>query len=69
MGQGTGAGTSISLPKDINRFSDALYVVHIPSQLLAGLLILCLVHFYYFKGFTLRINLWGRCLVDFFGGH
>ena len=41
-----------------------MYVVHIPSQLLAGLLILNLVLFHYFKSCLLRISLSRCCLVD-----
>lgn len=54
-GVGTGRCPSISLPKDINLFFFFLiYVVHIPSQLLLGLLILNLVHFHYFKGLVIK---------------
>lgn len=34
-----------------------IYVIHMPSQFLAGLLILNLVHFHYFNGLLLRIRL------------
>lgn len=58
----TGGCPSVSLPKEkkstikIKHFS-LIHVVHISSQLLAGLLILNLGLFHYFKGFILRVSL------------
>lgn len=69
-GGGWGEGQEHVLPFLFLKISTIflMSVVHIPSQLLAGLLILNLVLFHYSKGFRLRISLGRCCLGDFFRG-